>query len=96
LQLGDVVTPQHRGAAVEEAVAEPETGFDQGVPCLRSTDAVDPEPPEALEGLKGGPGGRAEDAVGVDGRAGDDGGQPVLDVGDRSAAVPDDQGQAYR
>ena len=37
-----------------------------------------------------------EDAVGVDRRAGQDGGQAVLDVGDRVTAVPDGEGQAYR
>ena len=96
LQLGHVVTPQHRGPAVEEAVTQPETGFDQGVPGLRAADAVDAQAAEALEGLEGGPGGRAEDAVGVDGRARQDGGQAVLHVGDRVTAVPDGERQAYR
>jgi hypothetical protein len=49
-----------------------------------------------LEGLHGGAGGGAEDAVGIDGRAGQDGGQAVLDVGDRGAAVADGERQAYR
>jgi hypothetical protein len=52
--------------------------------------------PQALEGLDGGAGGRAEDAVGVDGRARQDGAQAVLDVGDRRAAVAEGQRQAYR
>ena len=96
LQLGHVVTPQHGGPAVEEAVTQPETGLDQGVPGLGAADAVDPQAAQALEGLEGGPRGRAEDAVGVDGRAREDGGQAVLDVGDRVTAVPDGEGQAYR
>ena len=96
LELGDVVTPQHRGPAVQEAVTQPKTGLDQGVPGLRPADAVDAQAPEALEGLEGGPGGGPEDAVGVDGRAGQDGGQAVLDVGDRSPRSPDGEGQAYR
>ena len=96
LQLRHVVTPQHGGPAVEEAVTQPETGLDQGVPGLGAADAVDAEAAQALEGLEGGPGARAEDAVGVDGRAREDGGQAVLDVGDRVAAVSDGEGQAYR
>ena len=96
LQLGHVVTPQHGGPAVEEAVTQPETGLDQGVPGLRAADAVDAEAPEPLEGLERGAGGRAEDAVGVDGRAREDGGQAVLHVGDRVAAVADGERQAYR
>jgi hypothetical protein len=96
LELRHVVTPQHGGPAVEEAVAEPETGFDQGVPGLGAADAVDAQAPQALEGLEGGPGGGPEDAVDVDGRARDDGGETVLDVGDGGAAVPERQGQPYR
>jgi hypothetical protein len=96
LQLGHVVTPQHRGPAVQEAVAHPETGLDQGVPGLGSADAVDVQAAQALEGLERGPGAGAEDAVGVDGRAGQDGGQAVLDVGNRVTTVPDGEGQAYR
>ena len=96
LQLGDVVTPQHGSPAVEEAVTHPETGLHQGVPGLGAADAVDVEAAQTLEGLERGPGGRAEDAVGVDGRAREDGGQAVLDVGDRVATVADGERQAYR
>jgi len=63
---------------------------------LGTADAVDPEAPQALEGLEGGPGARSEDAVGVDGRARQYGGQAVLDVGDRVTTVPDGERQAYR
>jgi hypothetical protein len=38
------------------------------------------EAAQALERLERGPGRRAEDPVGVDGRAGQDGAQAVLDV----------------
>ena len=96
LELGDVVTPQHRGPAVQEAVAQPETGLDQGVPGLGAADPVHAEAPEPLEGLDGGAGGGAEDPVGVDGRAREDGAEPVLDVGDRVAAVADGEREAYR
>jgi hypothetical protein len=96
LELGDVVTPQHRGPAVQEAVTQPETRLHQGVPRLRATYPVDTEAAQALEGLDGGAGGRAEDPVCIDGRARKDGGEAVLDVGDRSAAVADGEGQAYR
>jgi hypothetical protein len=96
LELGDVVTPQHRGPAVQEAVTQPETRLHQGVPRLRAAYAVDAEAAQALEGLHGGPGGRPEYPVGIDGRAREDGGQAVLDVGDRRAAVADGEGQAYR
>ncbi len=96
LELGHVVTPQHGCPAEQEAVTHPETGLHQGVPGLGTADAVDAQPAQALEGLEGGPGRRAEDAVGVDGRAGEDGGEAVLDVGDRVAAVTHGERQAYR
>jgi hypothetical protein len=63
---------------------------------LGTADAVNPEAPQALESLEGGPGARSEDAVGIDGRARQYRGQAMLDVGDRVAAVPDGEGQAYR
>ena len=56
LELGDVVAPQHRGAAVEEAVAQLAPGLDQGRPGLWPAHAVDPETPAILERLDGGPG----------------------------------------
>jgi len=96
LELGDVVTPQHRGPAVQEAVAQPETRLHEGVPCLRTAHSVDPEAAQSLEGLDGGPGGGAEDPVGIDGRARKDGAEAVLNVGDGGAAVSDGKGQAYR
>ena len=96
LQLRHVVAPQHGSPAVQEAVTDPKTGFDQGVPGLRAADAVDPEAAQALEGLERGAGARAEDAVGVDGRAREYGGQAVLHVGDRVTTVPDGERQAYR
>jgi hypothetical protein len=96
LELGDVVTPQHRSPAVQEAVAEAKTRLDQGVPRLCATHAVDAQAAQALKGLHGGAGGRAEDAVRIDGRARQNGGQAVLDVRDSGAAVADGEGQAYR
>jgi hypothetical protein len=89
LEFGHIVTPQHGGPAVQEAVAEPKTSLDQGVPRLHATDPVDPQAAEALESLDRGAGGGAEDAVGIDGRAREDGAQALLDVGDRSTAVAD-------
>ena len=56
----------------------------------------DAQAAEALEGLERGPGARTEDAVGVDGCARQNRREAVLDVGDRVAAVPDGEGQAYR
>jgi hypothetical protein len=94
LQVGHVVAPLHRRAPVEEAVAQPETGLDQGVPGLLPASAVDPEPPLVLKGLEGGPGPGTEDAIGIDGRAGEDGGQAVLNVGDRLPAVANGEGEA--
>jgi hypothetical protein len=96
LEFGDVVTPQHRGPAVQEAVAQPETRLHEGVPCLRAAHPVDPEAAQALEGLDGGAGDRAEDPIRIDGRARENGGEAVLDVGDRGAAVADGKGQPYR
>ena len=95
MQLGDVVTSQHRSPAVQEAVTEPKTGLDQGVPRLRPAHPVHAQPPQALKGLDGRPGGGAEECIGPDGGA-EDGAQAMLDVGDRGTAVPDDEGQAYR
>jgi hypothetical protein len=54
------------------------------------------EAAQALEGLERGSSGRAEDPVGVDGRAREDGGQAVLDVRDRVTTVPDGEREAYR
>jgi hypothetical protein len=49
-----------------------------------------------LEGLDGGPGPGPEDPVGIDRRAGQDGGQAVLDIRDGLAAVARGEGEAYR
>jgi len=49
LQLGDVVTVQHRPTSIEDAIAEPEAGLDNGRPSLASAYAVGPEAPLALE-----------------------------------------------
>jgi len=54
------------------------------------------EAAEALEGLERRPGARSEDAVGVNGSARQNGGQAVLNVGDRVTAVSDSEGKAYR
>jgi hypothetical protein len=96
LQVGHVVTALHGRPPVEEAVTQPETGFHQGVPRLLSADAIDPEPPEVLKRFKSGPGPGAEDAVGIDGAAGENGGESVLNVRDRLPAVARGEGKAYR
>jgi hypothetical protein len=96
LQVGHVVTPLHRRAPVQEAVAQPEPGLDQGVPRLLAADAVHPEPPQVLERLQRGARPGAEEAVGIDGRPGQDGGQAVLDIRDRLPGVAQGDGQAYR
>jgi hypothetical protein len=61
-----------------------------------AADAIDPEPPQVLERLKGGPRPGSEDAVGIDGGAGEDGGQTVLNVRDGLPAVASGEGKAYR
>ena len=97
LQVGHVVAPLHRRAAVEEPVAEAETGLDQGVPRLRPADPIDPQAAQVLEGLDGGAGAVTEHPVGVDGpAAAEDGGQPALDVETAAPRVPEGEGQAYR
>ena len=96
LKFGHVVTPQHRGPAVQEAVTQPETCLHEGVPRLRAAHPVHAQTAQALEGLDGGACGRAEYAVGIDGRAWEDGAETVLDVGDCGAAVSDGKGQTYR
>jgi len=47
-----------------------------------------------LERLDGGPGAVPEDAVGVQRRAVEDGGQPALDIGDGSSLVTEGERQA--
>ena len=89
-------SPRASGSAGTGSGRREEAGLDQGVPGLGPADAVDPEAAQALEGLEGGPGAGPEDAVGVDGRAGHESGQAVLDVGDGFTAVPDGERQAYR
>ena len=49
-----------------------------------------------MKGLERGAGAGTEDAIGVDGRARQNGGQAVLNVGDRVTTVSDGEGQAYR
>ena len=88
LQLGHVVAPQHRGAAVEEAVAEAPAGLDQGGPGLAAADAVDPQAPAVLEGLDRGPGALPEDARRGRSRRAAELGEAVLDVGDRLPLAP--------
>jgi hypothetical protein len=61
-----------------------------------SAHTVDPEAAQTLEGLHGRPGGGSEDAVGVNGRARQDGAQAVLNVGDGVATVTDREREAYR
>jgi hypothetical protein len=96
LEVGHVVTPQHGSPAVQEAVTYPESGLHQGLPRLEATDPVDAQTTQALEGLHRGAGAGTEEPVRIDGRARQGGGQAVLYVGDRVAAVPDRQREAYR
>jgi hypothetical protein len=96
LQLGHVVAAEHRGTPIQEAVPKTETGLDQRVPGLSTTDAVNPESAKPLEGLDRRPCGRPEDAVGIDRSAGQNGGQAVLDVGYRVTAMSEGQRKRYR
>ncbi len=50
LELGDVVTPQHRPAPIEEPVAQAVPALDDRRPRLRPADAVDPQAARVLEG----------------------------------------------
>jgi hypothetical protein len=49
LQVGHVVAPQHRGVAIEHAVAQLVAGLDQGGPRLLAADAVVAQPALTLE-----------------------------------------------
>jgi hypothetical protein len=93
LEVRDVVTPQHRGPSVQEAVTQAKTGLHQGVPRLLPAHPVDAEATQALEGLDGGAGGGTEDAVRVDGYAGEDRREAVLDVRDGLPAVAGREGE---
>jgi hypothetical protein len=97
LEVDHIVAAQHRCAAIEKAVTNPETGFDQRVPRLRSADTVNPEPAQMLEGLNGDPGSVTKDAVGLYGRAAvEDGNEAVLDICDCCSLVPEGEGETYR
>lgn len=100
LELGHVVAAQHGGAAVEGAPAQAVAGLDHGVPGLATAGAVHPQPPPVLEPLDRGPGGPAEGAGRVADAVEAEGGQPLLEVGDRLARVALLQGEgagvAYR
>ena len=96
LEVGDVVTPQHRSPAVEEAVAQQEACFDERIPGLFAANPVDTEPSQALEGLDRRPSGRTKDAIGVDCDAGKHSGEPVLDVGNGFPAIADREGEDQR
>ena len=62
LELVDVVTAQHRGAQVEEAISESVPRFDQCLPGGRVADTRDAEASVLLETLDGGNGGGTEGA----------------------------------
>ena len=97
LEVGHVVAALHGCAAVQEAVAEAETGLDQGVPRLEAADSIDPQAAQVLECLHRGTGAVAEHPIGVEGTApSEDSGQPVLDIRDGRSGVPQGKGQAYR
>ena len=90
LEVGHVVTALHGRTAEQETVTEPETGLDQGVPRLRTADAVDPQATQVLECFHGGTGAVPEDPIRVEDTApAEDGGQPVLDVRDGRTGVPE-------
>ena len=82
LQFRHVVTPQHGGSKVEEAIPQPEARLDQRLPGLPPTHAVHPQAPPMLEGLHRHPGGQTEGAFGITGRGEAHRCQAALDVGD--------------
>jgi hypothetical protein len=97
LKVDYIVAAQHRRAAIEKAITNPKTGFDQRVPRLGSANTVNPEPSQMLEGLDGGPGGITEVAVGFYGRAAaEDGNEALLDICDCCSLVPEGEGETYR
>lgn len=83
LQLGDVVTAQHWSPAIEESVSEQEARFDQCVPSLTSTGAINAQAPPMLEGFDRRPGRGTEGPVHVVGGHEPERRQPPLEVADR-------------
>jgi hypothetical protein len=70
LKVSYIVTPQHGSATVQEAVADPETGLDQGFPGLKPANAIHAQTTQTLKGLDRSAGRRPEDAVSINGYAG--------------------------
>jgi hypothetical protein len=83
LELSDIIAPQHRGSAIEKAIAQPPARLDQGRPRLWTTDTVDPETPPVLEGFYCGLGAIPELALGVESASQPERVQPSLDVTNR-------------
>jgi hypothetical protein len=82
LELGDVLTPEHGPAEVEEAVTEAIAGFIKGSPSLGADDAIGIEVLGGLEGNDGCPGGFTEESARVFVRREAEGGESILDVAD--------------
>ena len=93
LELGHVVAPKHRMAAVDEAVTEAQTGLNQRRPGAWPDDPVDPKPPDSLKRLDGGARRRAEVSHRVGDREGGDPRQPLLQVFNRGSKIPLSEGE---
>ena len=78
---------------VQEPVAQPESGLDQGTPGLPPADAVHPQAPPVLERFHRGGGTGPEEAVGVGETGQTDLAEPVLQVGDGRPLVVRLQGE---
>ena len=89
LELGDVVTAQHRRPPVEETVPDGAAGLDQGRPGLRSAHPVDPQATTVLERFDGGPGPGLVGTRFVDGGGEAEPPQPLLHIGHRRAGIAD-------
>ena len=65
LELGDVVSPQHREPAVDGPITEPKPGFNQRVPALRPAHAVDTKAAVVLKSFNRHPRRRPEHPSGI-------------------------------
>jgi hypothetical protein len=97
LQVGHVVTSQRWVAPVEEPVAQPVAGLDQGGPGLLAADAVDPQAARFLKGPAGSLGVLVEAPARITRRVEPGREQPPLEVTDSLALAASAEREArYR
>ena len=87
LQIGDVVTADHRHSVIEQAIPKPVPGIDEDTPGVGSDNPVAGKALGALEVADCGGGGGPKDGCTVGSALEAERGKPALDIPDRLALV---------